>query len=513
MRALAVVTLTLYSCAFPLGLLVYLSVFRHDLWRQKIMLSLGMLYKRYRARLYYFECINLVRKFAFVVGLVLFKRNSAGPMAWALGVSVCAAVYTSLLRPYEDFSVTQLEILAQSVSALILTLGLVFYAVADRMGLGARSFLSAVILLLIGLMIGVIIVGIMRSLRVQHDLVRRGVKGTFGADKLVTHPTFFELDVRIVSMASHSDAQSTTWLIELSSSQPAQLGVYLTQTEIGSGVGADEIAASLATSRAELVRRLRRAGAKDLASQAVFRHDDIPERQPLYARAACSPTYRLHQFCFVLPCRGVYSALIRMADSHKPVVDFQIAADAGSAIGQRLATLTPSMTAAHGALLTPCQWRLGLGQTYQFDLRPPVGISEVVLCEDVPPGESGGYPGGGSPLFMGEDGRRQASIAPASPGCAQLWGRRVERRDAQAASDALAALSTESMPKVLPSSRDEWLLLAEFDVVALTMSGGKRGALTVFGNDDDEFCNIDSVSQLDGTEMSALDGACTPRSY
>lgn len=383
MALISVVTLFFFSLCLPLGLALILFVYRYDLWRQKLMLVLGMVFKRYRSELFYFESVNMARKFVFVLGIVLFKHNTAGPMVWALVVCLVASAYTAKLKPFVDSSVTQLEIMAQASSSFILVLGLAFYFSSRKFNPNTASTLGSVIVMVIWIMLCLIVWGIIRSWRVQRDLVRRGVRGLFGADGLVTQKAFFDLDVHIIDMSPIVDApHCSVWRIALTTRLPVRMTVSMCQLEIGLGASRDEVSRSLMIDQGEVVRRLRKLGCSaadsaDLMEQYSARTSGASMSK--FCQAHTVPDGQTTYFNILLPCRGVYSAQINTTDC--VVAKFAVAADVGSAPVFTLAGPSSVFLDGSGVLLSPVESHLVLGTRRTFSLRLPAGISEAVVTQ------------------------------------------------------------------------------------------------------------------------------------
>lgn len=161
MLGIGMVQILAFGLAFPLVLLGLLFARQHALfWRDSYSLALGMLYKKYSFRFFYLEPISLLRKGAFVLGLAIFSRSGAGPLAWALCVTLVWLVATLVLRPFRDFAVTRLESVAQCSTAFVLALGLIYQASERTLASRTARGLGALIVLVISLTIAAIVLGI-----------------------------------------------------------------------------------------------------------------------------------------------------------------------------------------------------------------------------------------------------------------------------------------------------------------------------------------------------------------
>lgn len=177
LRIVSFVQLGLFGVAFPVSLVFMLWLCRGVLfWRESYQMSLGMLFKKYRAAMYLFEGVALARKLAFVIGVVLFDVKSAGPLAWALAATCLFVITLLLAKPYKDPVVARLELLAQSCTIFVLSLGLVFLAAKSRLSRRASSTLGVLVLAAVMFTLLVILAGITFSLLRLRDLSKRGLK-------------------------------------------------------------------------------------------------------------------------------------------------------------------------------------------------------------------------------------------------------------------------------------------------------------------------------------------------
>eukprot|EP00300_Choanocystis_sp_HF-7_P041008 c7616_g1_i1.p1 GENE.c7616_g1_i1~~c7616_g1_i1.p1 ORF type:complete len:768 (+),score=90.86 c7616_g1_i1:1-2304(+) len=456
--------LIVFGVLFPLGILGMLYQARGRLWQQRYLLAYGMLYKHYKSSFYFFKPIDLYRKLAFVTGIAIFRRSataSAGPMTWALIVSIITVSGTFYFAPFEDINVTRLETLAQCCACFVLTIGLVFYGASTSMSSAASNTLGSFIVIVIALTLIVIVLAILKSVALQRDLVRRGVTGGFGTDRLKAAPLFFDLDVRIQKLERCVTATAAIWHMELQFNKSVMLASSITQIEIGIDPPAFELARTLfkkpnasSSGNVPLISRRnalnftsrakRRAVEKDLrdllgdtemgtigtwtSAGTELEQQELKALPPAirYTKQVPQHDGTLWHMFYLLPCRGVYEVQICLdskdgALRNKPaIVDIAISADTGCSPDQRIVTCTPAFGERNGLLLSPLEHVLEAGRSHLFSVRVNSARDIFVSCITFSFAR-GCFVRTYFPLYMGDEGIRERAVEVRFPGRVQVW--------------------------------------------------------------------------------------------
>ena len=118
----------LYIVGIPLQVFAQLYRHRGNLEDQSVKVRFMFLFHNYRPGLYWYECINMLRKIGLVTALVLLQE-SLGTQVFAL--SVLSMTYLTLhayIKPYTSQTLNELETGALFVTALTLSMCSFFYS-------------------------------------------------------------------------------------------------------------------------------------------------------------------------------------------------------------------------------------------------------------------------------------------------------------------------------------------------------------------------------------------------
>jgi hypothetical protein len=118
----------LYIVGIPLQVFAQLYRYRGNLEDQSVKVRFMFLFHNYRQGLYWYECINMLRKIGLVAALVLLQED-LGTQVFAL--SVLSMTYLTLhayIKPYTSQTLNELETGALFVTALTLSMCSFFYS-------------------------------------------------------------------------------------------------------------------------------------------------------------------------------------------------------------------------------------------------------------------------------------------------------------------------------------------------------------------------------------------------
>ena len=118
----------LYIVGIPLQVFAQLYRYRGKLEDQSVKVRFMFLFHNYRPGLYWYECVNMLRKIGLVTALVLLQED-LGTQVFAL--SVLSMTYLTLhayIKPYTSQTLNELETGALFVTALTLSMCGFFYS-------------------------------------------------------------------------------------------------------------------------------------------------------------------------------------------------------------------------------------------------------------------------------------------------------------------------------------------------------------------------------------------------
>ena len=118
----------LYIVGIPLQVFAQLYRYRGNLEDRSVKVRFMFLFHNYREGLYWYECINMLRKIGLVTALVLLQED-LGTQVFAL--SVLSMTYLTLhayIKPYTSQTLNELETGALFVTALTLSMCSFFYS-------------------------------------------------------------------------------------------------------------------------------------------------------------------------------------------------------------------------------------------------------------------------------------------------------------------------------------------------------------------------------------------------
>ncbi|QDZ21123.1 hypothetical protein A3770_05p36410 [Chloropicon primus] len=118
----------LYIVGIPLQVFAQLYWYRGNLADQSVKVRYMFLFHNYREELYWYECINMLRKIGLVMALVLLQED-LGTQVFTL--SVISMTYLTLhayIKPYTSQTLNELETGALFVTALTLSMCSFFYS-------------------------------------------------------------------------------------------------------------------------------------------------------------------------------------------------------------------------------------------------------------------------------------------------------------------------------------------------------------------------------------------------
>ena len=118
----------LYIVGIPLQVFAQLYWYRGKLADQSVKVRYMFMFHNYREGLYWYECVNMLRKIGLVTALVLLQED-LGTQVFAL--SVISMTYLTLhayIKPYTSRTLNELETAALFVTALTLSTCSFFYS-------------------------------------------------------------------------------------------------------------------------------------------------------------------------------------------------------------------------------------------------------------------------------------------------------------------------------------------------------------------------------------------------
>ena len=118
----------LYIAGLPIQVVAQLYWYRNNLQDQSIKVRYMFLFHNYREGLYWYECVNMLRKIGLVTALVLLQED-LGTQVFAL--SILSMTYLTLhayIKPYSSRTLNELETGALFVTALTLSTCSFFYS-------------------------------------------------------------------------------------------------------------------------------------------------------------------------------------------------------------------------------------------------------------------------------------------------------------------------------------------------------------------------------------------------
>ncbi|QDZ22951.1 hypothetical protein A3770_09p54690 [Chloropicon primus] len=118
----------LYIVGIPLQVFAQLYWYRGNLADQSVKVRYMFMFHNYREGLYWYECVNMLRKIGLVTALVLLQED-LGTQVFAL--SVISMTYLTLhayIKPYTSRTLNELETAALFVTALTLSTCSFFYS-------------------------------------------------------------------------------------------------------------------------------------------------------------------------------------------------------------------------------------------------------------------------------------------------------------------------------------------------------------------------------------------------
>ena len=125
---LGYVFVLLYIVGIPTQVFAQLYWYRNKLEDRSVKVRYMFLFHNYRDGLYWYECINMLRKIGLVIALVLLQ-DELGTQVFAL--SVISMTYLTLhasIKPYSSSTLNELETVALFVTALTLSTCSFFYS-------------------------------------------------------------------------------------------------------------------------------------------------------------------------------------------------------------------------------------------------------------------------------------------------------------------------------------------------------------------------------------------------
>ena len=118
----------LYIVGIPLQVVAQLYWYRLNLGDKSVKVRYMFLFHNYRKGLYWYECINMLRKIGLVSALVLLQED-LGTQVFTL--SVISMTYLTLhayIKPYSSSTLNELETMSLFVTALTLSMCSFFYS-------------------------------------------------------------------------------------------------------------------------------------------------------------------------------------------------------------------------------------------------------------------------------------------------------------------------------------------------------------------------------------------------
>ena len=118
----------LYIAGLPLQVVAQLYWYRNNLQDRSVKVRYMFLFHNYRKGLYWYECVNMLRKIGLVTALVLLQED-LGTQVFAL--SILSMTYLTLhayIKPYSSRTLNELETGALFVTALTLSTCSFFYS-------------------------------------------------------------------------------------------------------------------------------------------------------------------------------------------------------------------------------------------------------------------------------------------------------------------------------------------------------------------------------------------------